>query len=70
MLTSTKPSISSIMGYPDDLKFRSSMTLFAAAASEEPLFQAALGRFFAGEPDPLTVKLLQTQEQNPARDKR
>ena len=54
--------ISAVMGYPDDLKFRSSMTLFAAAASpesrEEPLFSAALDKFFGGQRDPLTLDLL------------
>ena len=33
--------IDKILGYPDDLKFRSSMTLFAGAAPDEPIFQAA-----------------------------
>jgi len=47
-----------IFGSPDDLKFRSSMTLFRAAAPDEPLFQAALDRYFAGEPDPRTLELL------------
>lgn len=59
MLSSPKRDISSILGYPDDLKFRSSMTLFAAAAPEEPIFKAALEKFFEGKPDPLTSELLQ-----------
>lgn len=58
LLASPEQDISSIMGYPDDLKFRSSMTLFAAAAPEEPLFKEALQKFFAAEPDPLTLGLL------------
>jgi uncharacterized protein (DUF1810 family) len=48
----------SILGTPDDLKFRSSMTLFAAASPQEPLFAEALARFFAGETDPLTLAKL------------
>ncbi len=40
-------------------RFRSSMTLFAAAAPEEPIFKAALEKFFGGQHDPLTIKLLQ-----------
>jgi uncharacterized protein (DUF1810 family) len=44
-----------IFGAPDDLKFRSSMTLFAAIAPEEPAFRDALARFCAGVPDPLTL---------------
>jgi len=42
MLASPHRDIRSILGDPDDLKFRSSMTLFAAAAPEEPIFEAAL----------------------------
>ena len=60
-------SAQSIFGYPDYLKFRSCMTLFAYAAAErtrpEPArgtdpFSAALARYYAGEADPLTVRLL------------
>jgi len=51
-------SIREIFGSPDDLKFRSCMTLFAIAAPQQPIFQIALDEFFAGEPDPLTVALL------------
>ncbi len=48
-------SISEIFGPPDDMKFRSSMTLFAQAAPEEPIFAACLQKYFGGEPDPLTL---------------
>jgi len=51
-------SIEQILGYPDNLKFRSSMTLFAAAASGDPIFDDALQKYFDGKPDPLTLKLL------------
>ena len=51
-------SVQAIFGYPDDLKFRSSMTLFAHAAEREPVFDEALARHFAGEADPRTVRLL------------
>ena len=47
-----------IFGSPDDLKFKSCMTLFAQVAREEPLFKQALTRFFGGMPDESTVKLL------------
>src|SRR5690349_21228375 len=43
-----------IFGGIDAMKLRSSLTLFHRAAPEEPLFTEALGKFFAGEPDPLT----------------
>jgi uncharacterized protein (DUF1810 family) len=49
---------SEIFGYPDDLKLRSSMTLFARAAEETPVFAEVLERYFDGEPDPRTVDLL------------
>ncbi len=44
-----------IFGSPDDMKFRSSMTLFARAAPEEPVFRAALEKYFGSEEDPLTL---------------
>ena len=47
-----------ILGTPDDLKLRSSMTLFEAAASEHPEFAAVLEKFYSGKRDPLTLELL------------
>lgn len=47
-----------IFGSPDDLKFRSSMTLFARAAPDEPAFRAALAKFFEGQEDPRTTARL------------
>jgi uncharacterized protein (DUF1810 family) len=47
-----------IFGSPDDLKLRSSMTLFAAARPEAAVFADVLRRYFGGEPDPLTTELL------------
>jgi uncharacterized protein (DUF1810 family) len=50
-------SAAEMFGYPDWLKFRSCMTLFAAAATDAAAaapFREALQRFFAGEGDPLT----------------
>lgn len=47
-----------ILGQPDDLKFRSSMTLFNAAAPEEPAFREALERYFGGERDAATLDRL------------
>ena len=47
-----------IFGAPDDLKLRSSLTLFAAADPDEPLFRRALEAFFGGAPDPRTLELL------------
>jgi uncharacterized protein (DUF1810 family) len=47
-----------VFGYPDDLKLRSSMTLFARAADGTSVFTEVLERYFDGEPDPRTVDLL------------
>ena len=52
---------SSIFGYPDDLKLRSSLTLFAQAAGPGSIFDRLLDRYFAGQPDELTVAPLQMQ---------
>jgi uncharacterized protein (DUF1810 family) len=41
-----------IMGEIDAVKLRSSMTLFARAAPEQPVFEQVLGRYFDGEADP------------------
>ena len=46
--------------FPDDLKLRSCMTLFAAVAPEYPVFQAVLDKFFDGQPDPMTLDLLRS----------
>jgi uncharacterized protein (DUF1810 family) len=47
-----------ILGYPDDLKFRSSMTLFALVAADDDLFQSALQKYCEGEMDHWTVQRL------------
>jgi uncharacterized protein (DUF1810 family) len=53
-------SLHEIFGSPDDLKFQSSMTLFALAAAEPAsVFYRALGRRCGGTLDPQTLKLLE-----------
>jgi uncharacterized protein (DUF1810 family) len=47
-----------IFGYPDDLKFRSSMTLFAAATQDNAIFNEALAKLYGGVGDPLTLERL------------
>lgn len=47
-----------IMGYPDDMKLKSCMTLFMLAAPEIPVFQAVLDKFYGGEPDKKTEELI------------
>jgi uncharacterized protein (DUF1810 family) len=50
--------IEQIFGYPDDLKFRSSMTLFARASADNQVFVDALQKHFNGEFDPATLERL------------
>ena len=52
-------SIEQILGGIDAMKFRSSMTLFAAAAPSESIFRDALEKYFAGAPDPLTLQRIE-----------
>jgi uncharacterized protein (DUF1810 family) len=47
-----------IFGSPDDLKFRSSMTLFAEAAGDATVFEEALDKYFGGARDPKTLDRL------------
>jgi len=54
-------TIEQIFGYPDDLKFRSSMTLFARATAENQIFLDALARYFGGEEDAKTIERLDAQ---------
>lgn len=47
-----------IFGYPDDMKFGSSMTLFSQAAPEEQVFRTCIDKYFGGVPDELTMQRL------------
>ncbi|MEO1775207.1 MAG: DUF1810 domain-containing protein [Pseudomonadota bacterium] len=58
LLKHSDKSPEAILGKTDTLKFRSCLTLFAAAAPEEPLFAEALSAFYGGGPDPQTRALL------------
>ena len=51
-------SIHQILGSPDDMKFRSSMTLFAHATPDNEIFRAALRKYYGGRFDRLTVDRL------------
>jgi len=50
--------IAEIFGFPDNLKFHSSITLFARAATRNEPFMAALDKYFDGKQDLLTTELL------------
>ena len=49
---------SAVMGWPDDLKLCSCMTMFEAADPDEPVFGAVLDKFYHGERDRLTLDRL------------
>jgi len=51
-------TVDEIFGYPDDLKFRSSMTLFAKASEEGSVFTQALKKYFNGVMDEATLRQL------------
>ncbi len=51
-------SINEILGSPDDLKFRSSMTLFAHATEGSKVFRDALEKYYGGKEDPVTMEML------------
>ena len=58
VLAADGKTVHEIFGSPDDLKFKSCMTLFAQVAPDEPVFSRALERFFGGQPDEMTLNLL------------
>ena len=54
----TGRSAHAVFGSPDDMKFRSSMTLFSRAAPDAAPFRTALATYFGGAEDPLTLDRL------------
>ena len=62
ILALREPSASAIFGHPDDLKLRSSATLFARIEGEGSVFHQVLDRFFDGQPDPATLALIGRME--------
>jgi uncharacterized protein (DUF1810 family) len=55
-------SVAGIFGHPDDLKFHSSMTLFAQVAAADSLFQQALNQYFHGILDDWTLSLMDSKQ--------
>jgi uncharacterized protein (DUF1810 family) len=51
-------SVEQIFGTPDDLKFRSCMTLFSNTGGENQVFKDALQKYFGGKPDQMTIERL------------
>ena len=50
-------TLEQIFGFPDEVKFRSSMTLFAHATPDSQVFEDALRKYCGGAYDPLTLEL-------------
>ncbi|NOQ80755.1 MAG: DUF1810 family protein [Gammaproteobacteria bacterium] len=59
----TGKTANKIFGYPDVLKFKSSMTLFKHVATDAELFQKAIDKYFNGTEDQLTIDILCKQIQ-------
>lgn len=59
VLDAEDSSLAQIFGSPDDMKFKSSMTLFAYAGSRDVVFRSALNKFCSGEEDWRTVAILE-----------
>ena len=57
MAAASEKRISEILGFPDDMKFRSSMTLFDAVSNQE-LFAEAIATFYSDGRDPATLEIL------------
>lgn len=60
VVNSQAQSLIEIFGSPDDIKFRSSMTLFEAAAPKEDVFRRALDSLCAGKRDEQTLNLIKS----------
>lgn len=52
-------SANAILGSPDDLKMKSSMTLFGLLSDTDPVFQAVLDKFFNGNQDAKTLAIVE-----------
>lgn len=58
MLALEGKTANQVLGNPDDLKLKSSMTLFAAVPGADPVFKAVLDKYYRGEEDQRTLQLL------------
>ena len=62
LLGHTGKTANQIMGSPDDMKLRSSMTLFGLVKNTDPVFQAVLDKFFNGIQDPKTLSIIKNND--------
>ena len=59
LLAVQEKSISEILGFPDDVKLKSSMTLFSCIDEPDSVFGQVLAKYFHGEVDSRTIELAQ-----------
>ena len=62
LLTLRSSDPGAVMGYPDDLKLRSCMTLFHAAAPDVPVFSKVLEKYFGAREDERTLRMLKARD--------
>jgi uncharacterized protein (DUF1810 family) len=62
LLSKTSSDATAIFGSPDDLKLRSSMTLFSRIPGIPSVFQQVLDRYYDGKIDPKTISLLEADQ--------
>ncbi len=62
LLSLDSSSAQEVMGYPDDLKLRSCMTLFANVAEDNQIFLDVLDQYFDGVQDPATLQMLEQNQ--------
>lgn len=64
LLAVENKSATDIFGTPDDLKLRSSMTLFKSVSTDNDIFLKVLDRFYGGEEDPQTFRILSEMQED------
>ena len=64
LLTLEGVSISDVMGFPDDLKLKSSMTLFAYVSLPDSIFTKVLNKYFEGALDLTSIEIINRLKQN------
>ena len=57
-------SISEIMGFPDDLKLKSSMTLFAQVSPQSSIFSEILSKYYEDDLDQTSLEIIKRMEKN------
>ena len=62
LLEGEEKNANKIFGSPDDLKLKSSMSLFASIENTNPVFQQVLNKFFQGKKDERTIRIIESQK--------